>query len=294
MNWQLLVIDDSPKIHTLVRAVLAKDPVDVHTAADPRHGLVLAASLRPDLILLDIDMPEIDGFETARRLRADAGSAECPIIFLTAHGDAAEKVKGFGLGAVDYVTKPFNAAELCMRVRASLKTRRTIRGLEQSALIDPLTGLGNRAMFDRRLDAEVHLQSRAPQSLAVLALELNHLATIEVDYGASTSRGILKHVGGVLEKACRPEYVPCRLDGPLFAVLLPQSGVSEASALANDIRQRINRLKFQPPASSIALAMPPLGITAKTGIAVSLEPYDRSMCDRAHAALAEAAVTRAA
>ena len=117
MMQQILVIDDSKAIHPLITAILAEEPVAVHSAMDAKYGLVLAASLRPDLILLDVDMPGTNGFDTCRQLKANPTTSNVPVIFLTSHSTVKEKVHGLGFGAVDYVTKPFNRAELIAGAR---------------------------------------------------------------------------------------------------------------------------------------------------------------------------------
>src|SRR5262245_28522864 len=107
MKKQILVVDDTKEIHALVRTVL-KDIADVHSATDPKHGLTMIASLRPDLLLLDVDMPGMDGYEFCRRAKADSNVKDVPIIFLTAKSLTNNKVQAFNLGAVDYITKPFS------------------------------------------------------------------------------------------------------------------------------------------------------------------------------------------
>ena len=183
MNHQILVIDDSEKVHTLVRGVLAREPVDIQSATDPEYGLVLAASQRPDLILLDIDMPGMTGFDVCNRLKADPATAASPVIFLTGQNSAQEKVQGFGVGAVDYITKPFNPTELLARVRASLKTHQAIRSLEARALTDPLTGLWNRAMFNQRVSAEIGARSRTGSALSIIMLDIDGFKKINDLYG---------------------------------------------------------------------------------------------------------------
>src|SRR5438034_642045 len=120
MHQQILIIDDSKPIHPLVSSLLAGEPVTIHSAFDAQSGLVLAASLRPDLILLDVEMPGIDGYETCRRLKADPITASIPIIFLTARAATEEMVHGLNMGANDYVIKPFKLSELLSRVRVAL------------------------------------------------------------------------------------------------------------------------------------------------------------------------------
>src|SRR3954465_5798510 len=123
LGQRVLIIDDSDSIHALVRARLKDEPVELLNAADGTAGLELARAKMPDLILLDVDMPDPDGFEVCRRLKADAETRDVPVIFLTGASSTERKRQGLELGAVDYITKPFDPAELRARVRASLRTK---------------------------------------------------------------------------------------------------------------------------------------------------------------------------
>ena len=117
----VLVIDDSKMVHRLVQAWLKEDAIDCLFADDGKSGLECAAKLRPDLILLDVDMPRQNGFEVCRLLKGDPTTAKIPVIFLTAVTSVQEKISGLDLGADDYVTKPFNPGELRARVKAALR-----------------------------------------------------------------------------------------------------------------------------------------------------------------------------
>jgi DNA-binding response OmpR family regulator len=117
----VLVIDDSKMVHRLVQAWLKEDAIDCLFADDGKSGLECAAQLRPDLILLDVDMPRQNGFEVCRLLKGDPKTAKIPVIFLTAVTSVQEKISGLDLGADDYVTKPFNPGELRARVKAALR-----------------------------------------------------------------------------------------------------------------------------------------------------------------------------
>src|SRR6185437_14903212 len=213
MSQQILVIDDSEKVHALIKVILAEEPVEVHSATDPKYGLVLAASMRPDLILLDVDMPGVNGFEACRQLKQDPATADVPVIFLTSVSAVNEKVRGFSLGAVDYVTKPFNRSELVARVRASLKTEHAMRSLEEKALIDPLTGLGNRAMFIARFEAEVCLRIRTNTPLTCILMDIDHFKEINDNYGHATGDRVLQMIGKSISELCRTEDVACRFGG---------------------------------------------------------------------------------
>ena len=120
----------------------------------------MARALRPDLILLDVDMPDLSGFAVCRALKSDPATSGIPVIFLTGTTETVAKVQGFDLGAIDYVTKPFDPAELRARVRAALRTKRYVELLAWRAEIDALTGLHNRAHMDRRLAESVAAVTR--------------------------------------------------------------------------------------------------------------------------------------
>src|SRR5687768_9245573 len=135
MRQRVLIIDDSEPMHALIRARLKSEAVDLLHAHSGLEGLDAAKLHAPDLILLDVDMPEPDGFEVCRRLKADPATQEMPVIFLTGASSAEQKLKGLELGAIDYITKPFDPAELRARVRASLRTRHLMDELEDKAAV---------------------------------------------------------------------------------------------------------------------------------------------------------------
>jgi diguanylate cyclase (GGDEF)-like protein/PAS domain S-box-containing protein len=130
-NQKLLIIDDSEDIQELVRVWLAREPLDFFSCSDGERAQAAAAQIAPDLILLDVDLPGVDGFEVCKRLKADPGTTEIPVVFLTGASSTEEKLRGLAMGATDYVTKPFDPAELCARVRSSLHTKNLIDLLAQ-------------------------------------------------------------------------------------------------------------------------------------------------------------------
>src|SRR5450432_2492465 len=123
---KVLVADNVNTIHALVRMHLADEPVEIHSAYDGTQALEMARKLLPDLLLLDVEMPKPDGWEVCRTLKANARTKDLAIIFLTAEADSVQKIQGLELGAVDYVTKPFDPAELKARVRSALRTKELI------------------------------------------------------------------------------------------------------------------------------------------------------------------------
>jgi diguanylate cyclase (GGDEF)-like protein len=278
MHQEILLIDDSKHVHTLVTSLLAEEPVTIHSAFSAETGLVLAASMRPELILLDVEMPEVDGYETCKRLKANPVTASLPIIFLTARASTEEKVRGLNLGAVDYVTKPFKLSELLSRVRAALRTSHLIRLLEEKALIDPLTGLGNRAMFDERFAAEVGLRIRSGDPLSCIVLDVDHFKKINDKYGHPYGDHVLKKIAAVLTQACRIEDVACRHGGEEFVVLAPQTSAEHAGLLAERMREAIENIPFTRNGADVR-------VTCSFGVAESTDTYDRGLLERADKAL---------
>ena len=141
MRQKVLIIDDSKMITSLVQARLADEPIDVFIATGGEQGLKMAMEVQPDLILLDVEMPKPDGFTVCRELMSRTEMMQIPVIFLTGATSSEEKIKGLELGAIDYITKPFDPAEMRARVRASLRTKYLLDLLAKKAQIDGLSGL---------------------------------------------------------------------------------------------------------------------------------------------------------
>jgi diguanylate cyclase (GGDEF)-like protein len=278
MQQDILLIDDSEAIHKLVTSLLAEEPVTVHSAHAAETGLTLAASLRPALILLDVQMPGTDGYEICRRLKADPATAGIPVIFLTARATTEEKVRGLNLGAVDYVTKPFKLAELLSRVRAGLRTGELIRLLEEKALIDALTGLGNRAMFEERIAAEVGLRIRSGDPLSCIVLDVDHFKQFNDTHGHAFGDQVLRKIGQVITEICRVEDVACRYGGEEFVILAPRTTAQQAGRLAERMRVAIAGKALSRNDESIR-------VTCSFGVAEAADTYDRSLFERADKAL---------
>jgi DNA-binding response OmpR family regulator len=136
MRRKILLIDDSPEVHQLVRASLDDEPIEFHSAFEGNGGINLATEWNPDLILLDIDLPGADGFEVCRRLHADVRTADIPIVFLTALAESRSKVEGLDLGGSDYITKPFDPNEFAARIRALLRTKTRVDSIRSKRVND--------------------------------------------------------------------------------------------------------------------------------------------------------------
>jgi diguanylate cyclase (GGDEF)-like protein len=281
MKKQILLIDDAKKIHPLVAALLAEEDVEIQSAYDGKYGLTLAASMRPDLILLDVEMPEMDGYETCKQLKMDADLFNTPVIFLTAKSATDEKVHGLELGAVDYVTKPFSPAELLARVRASLRTHHVVQLLEQKALVDFLTGLGNKEMFKQRLNAEVALRVRTSKPLACIGVDVQGFQTINSTCGTPFADRVLQAIGKIIQEVCRTEDIPCRMSADSFVIITPNTEAKEAALLAKRLHDALAKLQMEYRGSHVK-------INCNVAVAPSTDIYDRLMLERADETILQA------
>jgi len=241
---KILLIDDCPEIHDLVRARLEDEPIELHTATGGEAGLRAALELNPDLILLDVEMPAPDGYEVCRRLKEDPRTMQLPIIFLTSASSTKQKIRGLDLGAVDYVTKPFEPEELQARVRASLRTKYLLDLLSRKAMIDGLTGLFNRAYFDVRLSAEAALARRTHAPLSCMMFDVDHFKKINDNNGHLLGDEVLRGIGQIITESCRTEDTICRFGGEEFVILCPNTAAEATVLLAERLRQKIEAAHF--------------------------------------------------
>lgn len=256
----ILVIDDSPEIHALLDVRLRPDGLRLAHAHSPSQGLAMAAELQPDLILLDVEMPEMNGMEVCSRLKADPSTAMVPVVFLTGADAVTVKVRGFDLGAVDYVTKPFDPAELRARVRAALRTKRFHDMLAARAQVDGLTGLWNRGYFNQRLGEEVLAARRYRRPLSLVMIDIDHFKKLNDGYGHPFGDLVLQRVGETLSASCRATDAACRFGGEELALILTETGGGEALLVAERVRAAIESLALRPTGR-------PVVVTASLGLA---------------------------
>ncbi len=275
---KVLLIDNSKMIHALVRAHLDEEAVAVHSAYDGAEGMKLAAAVRPDLVLLDVEMPAPDGWEVCRLLKADAELKDAPIIFLTAETDTRQKIRGLELGATDYVTKPCDPAELVARVRSALRTKELTDLLAEQAMIDGLTGLRNRRYFDQRLGAELASAKRYGDTLGCVVADIDHFKQFNDRYGHAVGDGVLRLVGRVFKEAARAEDVVCRYGGEEFVFLLPRTPLAAAAVFAERARAALQ-------AAGTNRKDARLSVTASFGVADSTCAADAGVVAAADLAL---------
>jgi diguanylate cyclase (GGDEF)-like protein len=246
MSQSVLVIDDSPDVHRLLEVRLRPEGLILHSALSAEEGLAKARDAKPDLILLDVDLPLITGFEVCQKLKEDSTLAQVPVIFLTGASEVHTKVQGFDLGAVDYVTKPFEPAELRARVRAALRTKRYHDLLSARSHVDGLTGVWNRSYFNQRFGEEVDAAKRYLRKVSLVMLDLDHFKGLNDCFGHPFGDQVLQMVGDILHAQLRTTDAPCRYGGEEFALVLTETDEAGASVTADRIRQQIAEMPFRP------------------------------------------------
>ncbi len=233
---RVLVIDDTVSIHKLIVARLRPEGLEVTAELDGEAGLERAIRDAPDLILLDIGLPKVDGFEVCRQLKEHAATRNIPIIFLTGETDTESKVRGLDLGAVDYVTKPFDEIELRARVRAALRTKRLQDMLEQQSFLDGLTGLWNRTYLDRRLESELNVADRYGRPLSIVMADVDNFKRVNDTHGHLFGDIVLQGIAEGLHASARRSDIVARYGGEEFGILLTDTDMKSAIYVSERLR----------------------------------------------------------
>lgn len=254
MSATVLAIDDSPEVLAALKAWLRPEGIDLHVARDWETGLALAVEHLPDLILLDVCMPDQSGLDVCRRLKAEPRTEPIPVIFLTARSDIQTKLHGFDLGASDYITKPFHPDELRARVRTALRSRRERDSLRREARIDNLTGLLNRASFDAELRNAFASAVRRGTDVSLVMIDLDHFKSINDRYGHPFGDLLLANVGRILKEQVAAHVLACRYGGEELALILHEADVAVARGVAEGLRARIRGLGLTFGAGAVSVS----------------------------------------
>ena len=240
----LLLVDDQPINIQVLYRIFSPD-YRVLMATSGAKALELCRADPPDLVLLDVVMPDMDGHEVCRRLKSEEVTCNIPVIFVTAHNDAAEETHGFEAGAVDFIAKPVNPATVRARVKTHLTLKHQSDLLRQMVFIDGLTGVFNRRCFDEQLATEWRRASRSDSSLGLLMLDIDHFKRYNDLYGHQQGDDALRQVAGAI-KACllRPGDLVARYGGEEFACIMPTTNLEGALCVAGRVEQAVRNLQL--------------------------------------------------
>jgi diguanylate cyclase (GGDEF)-like protein len=259
----ILIVDDVPSNIQVLAEALRQD-YQVRIATNGADALAIAHEAPPDLILLDVMMPGMDGFEVCRRLKSSTATQATPVVFITAKDDLGDEEQGLSLGAVDYITKPFHLPVVRARVRNHLQLKLRTDMLERMAHVDGLTGIANRRRFDEALDVEIRRCQRAGQSLSLLLIDIDYFKHYNDHYGHGMGDLCLSQVAASLaHNASRAADLVARYGGEEFAVILPQNDLEGARLIAERLRERVLALEI-PHAPSCNLPWISISIGAAT------------------------------
>ncbi|HUV49941.1 MAG TPA: diguanylate cyclase [Anaerolineae bacterium] len=258
----ILIIDDSKLILHVAKTILSKKGHQVLSAEDGTIGLEIAAKQHPDLILLDLILPGIDGYEVCQRIKKGDATSEIPVIMLTSKSEAADKVRGLEMGASDYVTKPFDEGELIARVNIHLQIRELHeslkeknRQLKEMANRDGLTGLYNHRYFQETISRDFQKAARYHESLSCVMFDIDHFKKFNDTYGHQTGDMVLKTLGDLIRELIRNSDLSARYGGEEFALLMYHTEPKEAVMLAERLRKAVAQHKFQADSQNTVLTV---------------------------------------
>lgn len=251
-NPRVLIVDDTPKNIQLLGTLLKED-YQINAANNGLKAIEMVEKVPPDLILLDVMMPEMDGHETCRKLKERDAFKDIPIIFLTAMAQPEDIIKGFELGGVDYITKPFNSLELKVRVKTHIDLRLKTLKLQELSERDGLTMIPNRRRFEESLDNEWRRCLRSTLPISLLMIDIDYFKLYNDNYGHLQGDDCLKKVAtAIADTVCRPGDLAARYGGEEFAVILGNTYMEGAKHIAEKIVSNIEKLNLSHERSEVS------------------------------------------
>lgn len=249
---KVLVVDDIALNIQVLNETLQPD-YQVYFATNAKDALRIAETVRPDLILLDIMMPETNGYDLLKEIKNNPQLRDIPVIFITAMSETQYETKGLEIGAVDYITKPFNPDIVRLRVKNQIQLKQHRDLLMNLSHIDGLTGVANRRAFDEALEREWLRAKRSKMPISILMIDIDFFKDYNDTFGHSAGDECLKTIASTIKSALfRPSDLVARYGGEEFVCLLPETDIKGASQTADKIKGAIEKLKIPHPSSKVA------------------------------------------
>ena len=236
---RVLIAEDSLVVRSLLRRQLEDSGHAVIEAVDGEEALALSRDKRPDVVLLDVEMPKLDGYGVLKAMRRDPELAEIPVVFLTARATTEDVVEGLRLGAHDYLRKPFEPAELLARVSAALRVKVLQDQLRAMSRTDTLTGLANRRRLQDHLVAVCAAAQRHGHSVGLLMVDVDHFKAVNDTLGHDAGDEVLRTIAARLAEACRLEDLAGRWGGEEFLVVAPLVDTDGIGELGERVRAHV-------------------------------------------------------
>lgn len=264
---KLLIVDDQPHNIQVLYQVFCGD-YQVFMATSGLQALSVCREQMPDLMLVDVVMEGMDGYEVCRQVKADPRTGDIPVIFVTAHDDPKEETTGLSVGAVDFIAKPINPDVVRARVRTHVKLKLQSELLRRMVFVDGLTGVFNRRYFEHYLSSEWLRANRNNTSISLLLVDVDHFKRFNDHYGHLAGDDCLRKVAGALKRGLkRPADVAVRYGGEEFACLLPETDLAGAIKVGQHLEQQIRSLAIEHMASDTAPVVTiSMGVAVRTGL----------------------------
>ncbi len=262
--FKILIVDDLP-MNIKMLGELLKGQYEIIVANNGAKSLQLAMEKQPDLILMDVMMPEMDGYTACRLLKSQPETADIPVLFITARNDSEDIVNGFAAGGNDYITKPFNVSELYARVHNHIELRKSRQAIQSYAAelekvnrelkqllkqqeivarYDPLTSAANRRYAIERIQDEFARYQRTKRVFSLIMADIDNFKNINDTYGHEGGDFVLKHLVALMQQNLRQQDLVSRWGGEEFLLLLPETNVNEARMAAEKVRAIITSGQF--------------------------------------------------
>lgn len=249
---KILLVDDQPINIQVLHQIFATD-FQVFMATDAQQALAVCRTNPPDLVLLDIMMPGMDGFELCTQLKADEHCRDIPVIFVTAHTDTEQETHGLEVGAVDFISKPVNPAVVRARVKTHITLKLQSDVMRKLVFLDGLTGVYNRRYFDQQLRIEWARSLRSGKPLSLILLDVDFFKHYNDLYGHLMGDDCLRQIALCLKEGMRrPADLVARYGGEEFACILPETGLEDAWAIAHALEQRVRARHIAHANSEVA------------------------------------------
>ena len=236
---KILMVDDEADILKVVRKRLEREGYEVLVASGGKQALILLEKEIPDLILLDITMPDMDGIEVCRKIKEQKFISHIPVIFFTACGSVDDKIRGLDKGVHDYITKPIEHRELLARIKAVLKVS---EHYNEISFKDELTGLYNYNFFERYFEYTFNLAKRYGRMFSLVIIDIDDFKNINDNYGHLCGNFVLKDISEKLRDVFRKVDIIVRYGGDEFAVVLPETNSEQASNVLARLRNTVREI----------------------------------------------------
>jgi len=245
MITKILVVDDNLNNIRLLTDILEDENFTVYTADNGAAVLAMVHKLKPDVILLDIMMPGLDGFEVCKLLKNDFDSKDIPVIMVTAKTEGIDIKKSLEMGAFDYIKKPIDEIEVIARVQSAIRFKQTQDKLKEMAMKDGLTGLYNHALLIELFEKEIDKQQRNNGSISFAMIDIDNFKKINDTYGHISGDTVLKELSNILMSSVRGGDIVGRYGGEEFSIVFPGIDEQNAFQLCERIRKEVEDFNFE-------------------------------------------------